>query len=73
MSPSSMFVSIAAKSPDFSIMGAAVVLMFAPISTEIRLAMVVFPKPGGPKKRMWSSASALFLLASIKTFRFFFM
>ena len=47
-SPGSREESIAAKSPDFSILGPDAVLIFDPNSFAIINAKVVFPSPGGP-------------------------
>ena len=50
-SPGSSDESIAAKSPDFSILGPLAVLIDVPISFAIIYARVVLPSPGGPYNR----------------------
>ena len=64
------FVMIAARSPALSTAGPDVVLMFTPISAATMFASVVFPSPGGPYSKMWSSASPRFLEAAIAIDRF---
>ena len=68
MSPGSKSLSMATKSPAFSIAGPDVCFKFTPISLAITNAIVVLPKPGGPNKRVWSRASSRSLAASIKIF-----
>src|SRR5436190_24173930 len=61
------FESIAARSPGFSITGPAVGRMGTPSSCAITAASVVFPSPGGPYNRTWSSASPRCFAAAIET------
>src|SRR3954449_10600038 len=56
-SPGSRLVRMAARSPARSSTGPAVVRRGAPISAAMMLASVVLPRPGGPKRRTWSSGS----------------
>ena len=71
MSPSSRFVSIAARSAPFSIAGPDVTLICAPSSFAITCASVVLPSPGGPYNKTWSRASFLFFAAVMYTAKFF--
>src|SRR5450759_480534 len=64
------FVRIAARSPVRTIIGPAVTLSPTPISCATMCASVVFPSPGGPVNRTWSSASSRALAAFRKTLRF---
>ena len=48
MSPSLRLVSMATRSPGFSIAGPEVMRMFTPISLAMTEASVVLPSPGGP-------------------------
>ena len=57
MSPGPSEVSRPTRSPGFSSTGPEVVRSCTPISRAISMASVVFPSPGGPKKRVWSSVS----------------
>ena len=72
-SNSDKFVSSAAKSPAFSMAGPDVILIFEFISFDIIFASVVFPSPGGPYNKTWSSGSPLFLAASIYIFKLSFI
>ena len=56
-SPASRLVSKAARSPGRSRTGPEVLLIDTPISSAMMFARVVLPNPGGPKIRVWSSAS----------------
>ena len=56
-SPSSRLVRMAAKSPVRSIAGPLVVLICTPSSLATTVANVVFPKPGGPENKIWSTTS----------------
>jgi hypothetical protein len=51
-SPAPRLVRIAARSPERSITGPLVVRMPVPSSAATMFANVVFPKPGGPDKRI---------------------
>ena len=68
-SPSSKLVSIPARSPGLSMIGPVVGRMLTPISSAIIYAKVVFPKPGGPDRITWSSASPRCLAAFMNTFK----
>ena len=59
------FVKIAARSPARSMAGPLVTLIADPNSFAMMCASVVFPSPGGPYSKTWSSASPRSLLASI--------
>jgi len=72
ISSSCKLVSIAARSPAFSIAGPDVIFILLPISFAIIVARVVFPSPGGPYNNTWSSASPLAFAASIYIFKFSF-
>ena len=63
-------VSIPAKSPGLSSTGPDVILNPTPSSLAMILLKVVFPNPGGPCSRVWSSGSPLYLAASTNTSRF---
>ena len=69
---SERFVSKAAKSPERSIAGPEVTRKLTPNSLAMILASVVFPRPGGPYNKTWSSASLRFKAALIKIERFSF-
>src|SRR3954449_513712 len=62
-SPSSRLVSRAAKSPARSNAGPDVILKPTSISLATMPAKVVFPSPGGPAKRVWSTGSPRFRAA----------
>ena len=66
------FVSIATRSPGFSIAGPEVIRIFTPISFAMTAANVVLPRPGGPCRSTWSSGSFRILAAWIKILRFSF-
>ena len=57
MSPGPSEVSRPTRSPGFSSTGPEVVRSCTPISRAISMASVVLPRPGGPKKSVWSSVS----------------
>jgi hypothetical protein len=61
---------MAARSPVRSIAGPEVILRLTPIYIAMIMASVFLPNPGGPYKRIWSSASPLPLAASIAIPRF---
>ena len=65
MSPGPSEVSRPTRSPGFSSTGPEVVRSCTPISRAISMASVVLPRPGGPKKRVWSSVSRRPLAASM--------
>ena len=69
ISPSLRFVSMATRSPGFSIAGPEVMRIFTPISFAITAASVVLPSPGGPCSSTWSSGSLRRRAASMKTLR----
>src|SRR5258705_2695817 len=62
----SRLVRVAARSPGRSSTGPEVWRRLTPISRAMMCASVVFPRPGGPNSRTWSSASLRFLAASRK-------
>ncbi len=64
-SPGSSAVRIAAMSPFRSIAGPEVVRIPTPISLAMMWASVVFPRPGGPERRTWSSGSPRPIAASM--------
>ncbi len=70
MSISDKFVSIAAKSPGLSITGPDVAFILTLSSFDIICASVVFPRPGGPQKRIWSRGSFLWFAALMNILRF---
>src|SRR5574341_99743 len=63
----SRLVRIAARSPGRSSTGPEVWRRFTPISRAMMWASVVLPRPGGPNRRTWSSASLRRRAASMKT------
>ena len=67
---SSRLVSKPAKSPGLSSTGPDVIFRFTPSSLAIMFASVVFPNPGGPWSRTWSSDSPRIFAAATKIFRF---
>ena len=67
-----MVERIPARSFGLSRAGADVILQSTPSSCAVICARVVFPSPGGPIKRRWSSGSSLWRAASIKVDRLFF-
>src|SRR5690606_13349760 len=54
-SPGSRLERMAARSPGRSRAGPEVICRVVPISAATIPASVVFPRPGGPERRMWSS------------------
>ncbi len=66
-SPGARFVRSAARSPAFSRTGPDVTRICACISRAMMCASVVFPSPGGPDRRTWSSGSCRWRAACRKT------
>src|SRR3954469_6558526 len=69
-SRSSRFVSWAARSPALAITGPEVERKLTPSSRATIWASVVLPRPGGPTKSTWSSASLRAFDEPMKTWRF---
>ena len=70
-SPSPRLVRIAARSPLRSIAGPLVPVTRVPISLAMMLASVVLPRPGGPCRSTWSSASPRWSAALMEISKFF--
>src|SRR3954465_9518977 len=69
-SRSSRLVSCAARSPALAITGPEVERKLTPSSRATIWASVVLPRPGGPTKSTWSSASLRAFDEPMKTWRF---
>lgn len=63
----SRLMRMPARSPGLSSTGPEVVLKPTPSSLATMLERVVFPRPGGPWSRVWSSASPLMRAACTNT------
>ena len=63
-------VRIPAKSPGLSNTGPLVILNPTPSSLAMMFESVVFPSPGGPCSKVWSSGSPRYFAASTNTSRF---